>query len=294
MMKIFFKRPLYNIAGKISNLMKRYRSYEDRKVKRVQDEFWNNLFNNEKYFKYNLDKDIQINLYKDSILSRLIYEGFEKEETDFLQIFLNEGDTFIDIGANVGLFTLLAAKKVGSKGSVICFEPAPITFERLTENVELNNFRNIDFRNIGLSDEIGELTFHISDNGFDAWNSFAKSTDNNLAKSIIVPTSTLNFELKNVDKSKIKLIKIDVEGWEKFVLRGGRDLFIEFNPAVMVEFTEVNTFNAGYPVYEIYDLMESFGYSWYIIKDGNLVKEAKKIHYPYNNLIAMKNNSKNV
>ena len=56
----------------------------------------------------------------------------------------------------------------------------------------------------------------------------------------------------------------------------------------MIEFTEENTFNAGYPVYEIYDIMKDYGYVWYTIKDGELVLEPKKLRYPYNNLIAIK------
>jgi hypothetical protein len=136
------------------------------------------------------------------------------------------------------------------------------------------------------------LTFYISENGHDAWNSFAPSQDNKLEKEIKVPVSTLDFELENIDKSKIALVKIDVEGWEKFVLYGGKDFFSNYNPIVMVEFTEENTFNAGYQVHDIYDIMEDFGYVWHKIYNGKLVLESKKMRYPYDNLIAIKNSQK--
>ncbi len=288
MNKNFFKRPFYYTAGKISRIMRDYQRQQDEKIIRAANASWNKLFNEKGFFEFNLEYDIKINLYKDSILSRLIYEGFEKEETDYITKILKEGDVFVDIGTNIGLFSLIASKIVGDEGKVLCFEPAPLTFSRLKENISLNDFKNVDIRNIGLSDSKGELTFYVSNNGHDAWNSFAPSQDNKLESSIQVPVSTLDMELKDIDSTKIKLVKIDVEGWEKFVLYGGKDFLVNYSPIVMVEFTEENTFNAGYPVNEIYDIMQDFGYVWYRIINGELVKEVKKMHYPYDNLIAIK------
>lgn len=289
MNKNFFKRPIYYTAGKISKILRDYQLKQDKKEIKTANESWNRLFKDGIFFEFNLNSEVRINLYKDSVLSRLIFDGFEKEEIDFLSKILKKGDVFIDIGTNIGLFSLIASKIVGDEGAVISFEPAPTTFSRLNENINLNNFKNLDIRNIGLSDRKGELTFYISNNGYDAWNSFAQSQDNKLEGSIEVPVSTLDIELKNIDKTKIKLVKIDVEGWEKFVLYGGKDFFINYCPIVMVEFTEENTFNAGYPVYEIFDLMQDFGYVWYRISEGELVKEIKRMHYPYDNLVAIKN-----
>lgn len=288
MNNFFFKRPLYYTAGKISKIMRDFQRLQDKKLTMKSNESWNRLFSNKEYFEFNLYNLAKINLYKDSVLSRLIYEGFEQEEIEFLKKTLNVGDIFIDVGSNIGLFSLVASKIVGNEGKVICFEPAPSTFSRLEENAKINNLNNIDLRNIGLSDSVSELEFYISKNGYDAWNSFAPSQDNKLENSITVPVSTLDIELKDVDKTGIKLVKIDVEGWEKFVLRGGKELFMNFNPVVMVEFTEENTFNAGYSIHEIYDIMTGFGYVWYRIKNNELVLETKRIHYPYDNLIAIK------
>jgi FkbM family methyltransferase len=288
MNKNFFKRPFYNTSVKISKILINFQDREDSKMIRAANKSWNGLFNEEGFFEFSLSNEVKINLYKDSILSRLIYDGFEKEETDYVTSILKEGDIFIDIGTNIGLFSLIASKIVGDEGKVLSFEPAPLTFSRLNENVKLNNFKNIDTRNIGLSDKKGELTFYVSNNGYDAWNSFAPSQDNKLESSILVPVSTLDAELKDLDKSKIKLMKIDVEGWEKFVLFGGKDFLVNYNPVVMIEFTEENTFNAGYDVHEIYNIMQDFGFVWHRIKKGELVKEEKKLYYPYDNLIAIK------
>lgn len=287
MKKNIFDRILYKLAGKIAQKMREIQLYQDKKGIKWENESWDKFFTNGYSFEHTLLKDLKINLYKDSVLSKLIYYDFEKEETNYVSSVLKKGDIFIDIGANVGLFSLIASKAVGSTGKVISFEPSPSTFKRLDQNIQLNNLSTIDHRNIGLSDKTDELVFFVSKTGYDAWNSFARREDI-LEDSILVPVSTIDLELKEVDKSKIKLIKIDVEGWEKFVLFGGRDLFMNYNPIVMVEFSEENTFNAGYPVYEIYDIMKDFGYEWHTIKAGELIPAPKKLRYNYENLVAVK------
>lgn len=276
---------IYNCAHKINRFSFKVINYIDRSNDKINNEKWLNIFKGFDKIIFQI-AEIKLNLYKDSILSQFIYEGFEKEEIDFMLRTLNQNDFFIDIGSNIGLFSLIASKKVGSKGKVICFEPSQEIYGRLIENIELNEFKNIEARNIGLSDKEGELKFYFSDQGFDAWNSFAP--DSRLKKSINVNASTLDKQLDYIDKSKIKMVKIDVEGWEKFVIKGGCSFFANYSPIVMVEFTEENTFNAGYSVHDIFIELESLGYEWFRIENGNLIEEKKHIHYPYTNLVAKK------
>lgn len=285
---MILNRPLYKTAGFIIKVLRYFQGKQDVKLRFQHTKHYQSLFKGNAFFEYNLGENLIMNLYKDSVLSKIIYDGFEQEELNFMKKTLKKEDIFIDIGANVGLYSLIASQAVGKEGLVIAFEPAPTTFNRLLENKSLNNLNNIQARNCGLSDELGELNFYISDNGFDAWNSFSPSADNKLQKKITVSVSTLDCELQHIDKAKIKLVKIDVEGWEKFVLKGGEIFFKNYSPIVMVEFADENTFNAGYSVHEIYDTMVNYGYEWHTIKNGELIKEAKKLYYPYNNLIAIK------
>ena len=116
-------------------------------------------------------------LYGDSELSHLIYcRHFEATERAFLNSFLRPGDVFVDVGANIGLFTLIAAAHVLPTGKVIAFEPTELTYMRLGENIRLNNFSDVDCRKIALSDHAGYLSLIRSTDGFDAWNSFARPT----------------------------------------------------------------------------------------------------------------------
>ncbi len=265
-----------------------YINAEARKKNEQKDREWNNLFAQEPSFVHSVENGVKMKLYRDSVLSRLIYDGFEEEETLFLGRFLRKGDTFVDIGCNVGFFTLQASGKVGDEGKVICFEPSPVTFKRLTDNIGINGFKNITAINKGLSDSEGTMTLNVSNNGYDAWNTFAKGPDDKLQTTVSVAVSTLDKELDGLDKSKISLVKIDVEGWEKFVFSGGEKFFTSSSPVVMVEFTEENTYAAGYFVQELYDIFVNWGYKWYRLKEGQLVEEERRLHYPYDNLIATK------
>lgn len=285
---MFTKRPLYNTAGFLIKVLRYFQEKQDFKLRVRRNKKYQLKFKGNSFFEHKLSNNICINLYKDSVLSKMIYDGFEQDELHFVSEILTKGDVFIDIGSNVGLFSLIASRCVGNEGKIIAIEPAPITYDRLLENIVINGITNIDSRNIGLSDEPGELNFYISDNGYDAWNSFAPSKDNKLQKQIKVQVSTINHELEKVEKHKIKLVKIDVEGWEKFVIKGGESFFKIYSPIVMVEFTDENTYNAGYSAHEIYEIMVQYGYEWYIFKGGKLIKESKRLFYPYNNLIAIK------
>lgn len=275
-----------------------YLSKRKRQIERYKEKNWLQQFKNEDKFLYNLTDDINIYLYKNSILSKLIFSGFEDNEISFLLRYLKFSDIFIDIGSNIGLYALYAAKLIGRNGKVIAFEPTPETYKRLQENIQLNDFEKIIVpQNIGLSDKEGTMKLNSFANGYDAWNTFATPSERFNGEQIDVSVDTLD---NSLEKTKlpiggIALIKIDVEGWETYVLKGAKKLLsTEDSPVLLVEFTEEYAFAAGSNCYELYDLIRSFGYKWYTYnKETNeLYPEPKRIHYPYNNLIAIKDINK--
>src|SRR5262249_1009140 len=116
-------------------------------------------------------------------------------------------------GANVGLLTIVGSKAVGSTGKVYAFEPHPRIFKYLKGNIELNHSKNVNARNIALGEKVGTVTF--SDQRMDDGNH-------------IVPEGTgMKVKMERLDEAlspvkKINLLKIDVEGYERFVFQGGR------------------------------------------------------------------------
>ena len=243
---------------------------------------------------------IKLNLKKSSKLSEyILFDDFENEELLFTKRFLRAGDVFIDIGSNIGLFALSASNIVGGVGKVYAFEPGPETFLVLTENIALNKFTNILPFQCGISNEEGILLLNTSTD-FDAWNTFTKldtmeaHTSSMYNNKVEVSTIRLDKFLQDqrVNSNSISLIKIDVEGWEKFALLGSVNLLRADNaPAILIEFTEENTWRAGYTCHELYDIIESYGYSLFRYNSvmNTLIPEIKRLQYPYDNLVAIKN-----
>lgn len=286
------------IANYISRKLANYVIGRKNKEKALADKAWKEKFGTSNHILHSLGNDITIKLYNDSFLSRLIYDGFETDEIDFLNGFLAAGDCFVDIGANVGLFSLYAAKKVGPAGTVISFEPSKVTYDRLLENIQLNNFNNVKPFKLGLSDKEAVLELNISENGFEAWNTFIQSADSKFSRKeeVLVKPFDKFLEENNIDIDKIALIKLDVEGFEINVLKGASKLLSRENaPVFMVEYTDANAVAAGHCCHEIYKLLNEYGYTWYTYDAASkkLIYDQMRISYPYNNLIAIKNTNSN-
>lgn len=267
---------------------------KDLKIIRL-DRKWNLLFKEDNKFVSKLNDSLFIYHYQDSVLSRLVYNSFEEAEISFIRNYLKTSDVFIDIGANIGLFSLHAAQIVGKSGKVHAFEPTPVTFSRLEQNINLNNFNDIiKSNNIGISDEKDNLKLNISLDGHDAWNTFANASDVPFEKQLIIPVDTLDSYLNrsNIKPESIALIKIDVEGWEVAVINGAIETLNGQNsPVLLIEFSENNLFAANTCSFMLYDIVTSLGYRWYTYDSINncLIPEQKRQHYYYNNLIAIKN-----
>jgi FkbM family methyltransferase len=135
----------------------------------------------------------------------------EFTDMSFVLHFLRKEDLFIDIGANVGSYTVLAGGHIGA--NVISIEPVPQTFEHLQRNIAINHMHNnVRAYNIALGSEKGQLSFTT---GFDTMNHVATETDTD---TIQVPVDALDTILENEEDPV--LLKIDVEGFETHVLSG--------------------------------------------------------------------------
>src|SRR5712671_3480790 len=153
----------------------------------------------------------------DLIQSRIYFFGvWEPQLTKFMSQRLAPGDSFIDVGANVGYYTLLAAAIVGEKGRVCAIEASPSIFSLLQRNVKLNSFRNIDLQNVAASDREGVLQIFLGPED----NRCLTTTDANEAArhgnrlEAQVPARPLNSIVSEKLLLQARLIKIDVEGAE--------------------------------------------------------------------------------
>lgn len=135
---------------------------------------------------------------------------------------LNEGDTVIDGGAYLGEFTLYAAKVVGNGGKVIAFEPDPLNYKKLLENISLNNLDNVIAVNKGLHSENTNLKFYNDSSG----GSFLISDDPESKPNdmVEVPVVKLDDEMDLLGIPKVDFIKMDIEGAEIEALKGCKRL----------------------------------------------------------------------
>ena len=143
---------------------------------------------------------------------------YEPEVSSYIMKNLKLGETFMDIGANNGYYTILAADLVGPKGKVISIEPNPNAFQRLLHNIEINNLKNVIPLNIALSDKDGKATLYLNNDSEDGLASLIKGEQFE---------SFFEVELKRFDHlfedEKINIIKMDVEGSEINVIRGAEN-----------------------------------------------------------------------
>ncbi len=181
-------------------------------------------------------------------------QGIGKEDitADYLKPFLHRGTTFVDIGANVGYFTLLACT-FGAR--VIAYEPTPSVFARLTENVALNGFQ-ADLVNAAVMDEPGTLSLHLSGDDPEANSLFG--TD---GQCVHVPAVSLDDDLAARGIDHVDILKIDAEGAEPFVLDGAtRLLSSPHPPAILVEVNAFTLHCAGLQPSDILSRLEAHGY----------------------------------
>ena len=147
-------------------------------------------------------------------LTENIYNGLrEFEDMGYVLHILNQDDIFIDIGANVGSYTILSCKVKRAKG--ICFEPVPSTFSKLRDNLKINNLLNhVKAYNIGIAEKEGELFFTTNQDVTNHLVIAPEVSSDNIVKTKVVSLDTV---LKDIHPT---MIKIDVEGFETLVVAG--------------------------------------------------------------------------
>jgi len=187
-----------------------------------------------------------------------IYTGLlEFEDMGFLLHVLRAGDCFADVGANVGVYTILAARNAGA--SVISFEPIPSTFKRLQRNVETNKVSAlVDLKCYGVGDKA--QTLHFTET-MDAVNHVLGENENTGGQAVIeVPVRTLD-EL--LDGRQPVVFKIDVEGFEWPALQGASNLLA--SPLLKAIIIELNGSGGryGYSDESIHRLLVAHGFSPY-------------------------------
>ena len=194
----------------------------------------------------------------------LVFGVWEPGLTSILRERLRPGQTFVDVGANVGYYTLLAAKLVGPTGRVIAFEPVPAEFELMRRGVEANGFRRgVELEQEALSNKRGALDLYLSP---------VNKGNNSIVPTrgeshVSVPAITLDEDLGA--GTHVDFIKMDIEGGEGFAFEGMQQT-LRGNPAIELdmEFEPWSLEHAGYSPRHLLDLITGDGFILHMIDEN--------------------------
>jgi FkbM family methyltransferase len=186
------------------------------------------------------------------------YGEYEALETRVVEETVRPDDVAIDIGANIGYFTLLCARRVGSGGRVYSFEPEPDNFDLLTRNVALNKYSNVTLEKKAVSDRAGDARFYLSASnpGMHALHPQASP-----GVEIQVETITLDDYFSARDR-RVDVIKMDIEGAELGALRGMEGLLHDNRRiSLLTEFVPAHLRAAGSDPSDVLDFLTDRGFT---------------------------------
>lgn len=199
---------------------------------------------------------------------------YEKREINMLKNILRPGDVFIDVGANIGYFSAVAAGLVGETGAVHSFEPVPEYFQRLQNLARMNPAYKIITNQCALGEREETARIDITCFSNIGWNtmvtSFMKPAERK--QTITVPVRRFDNYIKEHNLNNIALIKIDVEGYEFPVLKGSRDFLgtARNRPPILCEINPAACPLMGYHLKDLFDYMKGFGYSAFDLNNKRL------------------------
>jgi len=203
------------------------------------------------------------------------YGYYEKELGDLLKKIVRPDDVVIDIGANIGYFSLLVANNIPSV-NVISFEPVKDLFQSMNENISLNDFKNISTINAAVGEINEEKELYIS--AFDnlGMSSF-KQPENYSGKKERVKVVTIDNWFKTSGLSKIDIIKLDIEGSELAALKGMKDILQKQKLVLIVEVNPETLSMFSVKPSDICDYLKQLNFEGFIILENARLEPLRKI-----------------
>jgi FkbM family methyltransferase len=192
------------------------------------------------------------------------FREYYEPELAYLEKLLSPGKVFIDVGANFGVYTLVASKLVGAAGNVFALEPAAQSFAILRQNIALNHSANVRSFQVALTQTRGKAWLY---HGWDP-------VGNSLGMDPLcgnqgeeVQTESLDSLLEENGIDRVDVIKVDVEGAEELVLRGATKTLITNRPVIIFEYNPGCSARLSLSPYGARDLLESLGYEFVVLGD---------------------------
>ena len=207
---------------------------------------------------------IKASTNKNNMSNGLLNKCYFGDETilSVIKKISDQKKTFLlDCGSNYGFYSFyLASLSVGNQ--VLAFEASPKTLASFKANLDLNNFKNINFRNVAISEISGKfVSFYESHNDWESSATHDKFQNN---KTTSVETTTIDKELYKKDLSDfVVIIKLDIEGNEFNAIQGGKDTILKYEPLITIELSRYNFNNQDYNFDYFRKFLNDFKYKIY-------------------------------
>jgi FkbM family methyltransferase len=197
-----------------------------------------------------------------------LFGNYEADETRFFIEQIKPTDICFDVGGNVGYFSLLMSR-LASDGSVHVFEPIPVNAALIAANAALNGIENLHLNNTAVGDHEGSVQFSVSvDSAYSSMHATGRLAEE---RSIHVPMITLDGYLSASSLLCIDVMKVDVEGAEDLVVRGGSSLLTDLSRRpriILMELFDGNLSSFDSSVASVIERMVSFGYQPHVLIAG--------------------------
>jgi FkbM family methyltransferase len=209
------------------------------------------------------------------------YWGHDLGDLRFLWKNLQPGMVFLDIGAHHGIYSIVAAKKIGAHGTVVAFEPSSREYRRLRLHLRMNRLSSVRREPLALGSTASTRTFFQVTSGDTTRGGLQPPASADQVSQISVETARLDDYVSQFPLKRVDLVKLDVEGSEREVLQGASIVLTKFRPIFICEVLDATTHAWGYRAREIIAKLESFDFQWFEIRlDGSIVLHKIRDCYP--------------
>jgi FkbM family methyltransferase len=177
---------------------------------------------------------VKIDYSEEIALLLLLHGSYEAAEIESLATFATAGTVAIDVGANIGMYSVALAGAVGSAGRVLAFEPVPQTLDKLRRNIALNALNNIEVVAAAAGEAAGSIDIRLANDS--AYSSVVQVKQNRATgETLAVPVLTLDDVWEERHRPMVSFCKVDVEGAEFAVLKGAETMLRMCRPTLLLE-----------------------------------------------------------
>jgi FkbM family methyltransferase len=224
-----------------------------------------------------------------TILPSLLNQAYEEFELQLLERLLRPGMIFVDVGANIGIYSSIAARSIAPLGTVYSFEPVPENFTILKDNLTSNGLTNVILEQVAVGEINGVSILYLEDDSIGTHSLLRHGSSYRIDQELEVEVITLDEYFADRMIATVDILKVDVEGYEPLVLKGGAALLRRTNQ-ILIEYNR-SSVKTICGIESFVELFKDFPYLYGISERSNSLSEFARGDFystTYTNLLASK------